>query len=341
MVLKPLDNFRMQETHHCVTGSLRHIYVFNGHDISEDMLLGIGGGVGFIYWHMKDAPPIFGGRRVPQARPFEQIVGERTGVIIETHTTASARKAEQTLLALLEAGQPVALQVDMGYLPYFDFGGHEYHFGGHVVVACGYDPETHTVLIADRDLELHPVPMDTLEAARGSKYKPFPPKHAWMTFDFSQKRMPTADEVRQAINEQADAMLNPPINNFGVKGIIKAGQLVPQWPNMMSEDDLRMCLFNVYIFISPVGGTGGGTFRYMFSRFLREAAEITGRTALNESAAEFWHIADLWEEQGLWFKQASESPNPASLLNAELTAWFTAQAECEKAAWETLRAAVS
>jgi hypothetical protein len=40
----------------------------------------------------------------------------------------------------LAASQPVMHQVDMGFLPYFDFGGKEYHFGGHVVVACGYDP---------------------------------------------------------------------------------------------------------------------------------------------------------------------------------------------------------
>jgi hypothetical protein len=34
------------------------------------------------------------------------------------------------------------LQVDMGYIPYFDFGGEEYHFGGHMVVACGYDAQS-------------------------------------------------------------------------------------------------------------------------------------------------------------------------------------------------------
>lgn len=45
----------------------------------------------------------------------------------------------------------------MGYPPYFDFGGQEFHFGYHVVLACGYNPETRLVLIADRDEVLHPV----------------------------------------------------------------------------------------------------------------------------------------------------------------------------------------
>ncbi len=41
---------------------MKHIYAFYGHDISEDMLLGLGSGLGFIYWHMKGIPPMFGGR---------------------------------------------------------------------------------------------------------------------------------------------------------------------------------------------------------------------------------------------------------------------------------------
>ena len=59
MALKPLDGFKSLETHHCVTGSMRHIYAYNGHDISEDMLLGIGAGVSFSYWHFKGQPPLW------------------------------------------------------------------------------------------------------------------------------------------------------------------------------------------------------------------------------------------------------------------------------------------
>ena len=62
MTLKPLEGFRSPETHHCVTGSMRQIYVYNDHDISEDMLLGIGAGVSFSYWHFKGQTPFMGGR---------------------------------------------------------------------------------------------------------------------------------------------------------------------------------------------------------------------------------------------------------------------------------------
>jgi hypothetical protein len=335
MTLKPLEGFKSLTTHHCVTGSMRHVYVYNGHDISEDMLLGLGAGVSFMYWHAKGQPPFIGGRGMPKPS-MEEIAGQRTGVEVRTYTTSSARKAEQAMLAMLDAGQPLMVQVDMGFLPYFDFGGTDYHFGGHAVVVCGYDAAARQVLIADRDEELHPVSLEDLERARGSTYKPFPPQRKWYAFDFVGKRLPTADEVRQAIAQQAKPMLEPPIANFGVPGIRKAARLVPKWPASMDADQLRWSLFNTYIFINAAGGTGGGIFRYMFSRFLREASEIMGDPALSDSADEFQRIGDRWEALGDWFRQASEADDRAALMG-ECSAPLNALADMEEAAWRRLR----
>ena len=335
MTLRPLEGFKSLTTHHCVTGSMRHVYVYNDHDISEEMLLGLGAGVGFIYWHTKGAPPFIGGRANARGE-FEPLAGKRTGVKIEPHTTSSARKAKRTLLEMLDAGQPVMIQCDMGFLPYFDFGGYEYHFGAHVVVVCGYDAETDQVLIADRDEELHPVSLEDLEKARGSTFKPFPPRHKWYTFDFSGKRQPTAEEVRQAIAEQAQGMLEPPISNFGVKGIRKAAKRVLKWPDQMDEEELRFTLFNTFIFIDATGGTGGGIFRYMFSRFLREAAEITSNDRLIEVADEFQRIGDKWQVVAEIFKSTSEADDPTAEL-PEISTPLLELASLEEAAWSRLR----
>jgi hypothetical protein len=338
MPLKPLGGFKSLKTHHCVTGSMRHIYAYHDHDISEDMLLGIGSGVGFIYWHMKGAPPLIGGRanfERPGEEGLEKTTGRRTGVVVESYTTSSARKAERTLLEMLDAGEPVMIHCDMGFLPYFDFGDSNYHFGGHVVVVCGYDTETHQVLIADRD-GVYPVSMEDLAKARDSKYKPFPPMHKWYTFDFSTKRQPTAHEVRQAIAEQAARMLEPPISNIGVKGIRRAAKRALKWPDQMDEDELRFTLFNTFIFIDATEGTGGGIFRYMFSRFLREAADIMGDARLNESADAFQHIGDRWQQVAEIFQRGWEAENPATVL-PETTAPLTEIADLEEAAWTRLQ----
>jgi hypothetical protein len=333
MTLKPFEHFTSLPTHHCVTGSMRHIYAFNNCDVSEDLLLGLGEGVGFMYWQAKGQPPFLGGRAAPKPG-MEVVAGQRTGVVITAHTTSSASKARQVLLSMLAAGQPVMLQVDMGFLPYFDFGGQEYHFGGHAVVACGYDPLTEQVLIAERD-GLHPVPLTDLEKARSSTFKPFPPGNGWWTFDFAGFHLPSAQETRQAITPQAAAMVHPPIRNFGVAGIRTAAERIPHWPEQLSADEIRSALFNIYIFVSPVGGSGGGCFRYMFSRFLAEAAAITGEAGLAESAIEFKTIGDDWEALASWAKAASESPDPSARL-CECTAFLQGIADKEQAAWEKL-----
>jgi hypothetical protein len=333
MTLNPFDGFTSIPTHHCVTGSMRHIYAFNGCDVSEELLLGLGEGVGFMFWQAKGQPPFLGGRATP--RPSMEITaGRRTGVCIEAHTTSSAGKARLDLLNRLAGGQPVMLQVDMGFLPYFNFGGQEYHFGGHAVVACGYDPQTEQVMIADRD-GLYPVPLADLEKSRASTFKPFPPRNGSWSFDFTGFHQPTADETRLAITKQALRMINPPIRNFGVTGIRTAAERIPHWPGQLSSGEICSTLFNIYIFVSPVGGSGGGCFRYMFGRFLAEAAVITDETHLADSAAEFKRIGDDWESFAAWAKATSESPNPSAHLG-ECKTILQSIADKEQNAWERL-----
>jgi hypothetical protein len=333
MSLEPLHGFQSFNTHHCVTGSIRHVYAFNRFDVSEDLLLGIGSGMSFGYWHFKGQLPFLGGRNLTKPS-MEELAGQRTGVKVSLHTTTSLRKATQSLLEMLENGQPVMVMLDMGFLPYFDWGGAEYHFGAHAVVICGYDAQSKEVLAADRD-GLHLVLLETLEKARSSTFKPFPPHNLWYTFDFSQRRTPTRQEVFQAIREQCRPMLEPPIRNIGVEGIRKAAEMIPHWKQTMDAQELRSALFNAYIFVSPVGGSGGGIFRYMYNRFLREAAALANEPRLEESAIQFLRIADCWAEVGEWFRRGSEAPDPASRLG-EVVAPLEAIAELEQEAWRRL-----
>jgi hypothetical protein len=339
MSLRPFEGFESLETHHCVTGSMLHVYNFHNHEISEDMLLGIGSGVSFIYWHMKGMEPMFGGRGNvgrPGEDGLEITAGRRTGVGIEKHATSSARKAEKALLEMLEAGEPVMMNVDMGFLPYFDQLPDDFHFGGHAIVIGGYDPSSREVLVADRDAALHPVSLHDVAKARGSKFKPFPPRHLWFTFDFSQKRPPRESEIWMAIGEACTAMLEGPISNIGVRGIRKAAKKVLGWPKLMDEDGLRWSCFNTYIFIDAEGGTGGGIFRIMYARFLQEAVKLTGEESLSGTADKLFSIGNLWQEVAHIFKEGSEAEDPAAVL-PQTTEPLLEIADLEQGVWTDLR----
>ena len=328
-----IAGFNHRPTWHCVTGSMLDIYRFHGCSISEDMLLGLGEGVGAGYFRFKGQAPFFGGRANPKPSS-EALTCARTGVGMRARRSGSDEAAEKALFRSLASGEPVMVQVDMGFLPYFDFGGEEYHFGGHVVVACGLDEEDQTVSIADRDAEIHPVSFDAVRKARASRFRPFPPGRAWWEFDATGFRQPTAAEIRTAIENQARAMLEPPIRNLGVAGIRKAAAELPKWPGLADGWSLKDALFNLYIFTNEVGGSGGGFFRFMLSRFLGEAAALGCGAALKGVSERFHAIAESWDHVGDMCKRASQSSTPEESLGP-ISEAIAALADREEAAWRS------
>ncbi|HEY86630.1 MAG TPA: BtrH N-terminal domain-containing protein [Dehalococcoidia bacterium] len=78
--LIPFNHFKALDGYHCQTNSFVKIYDFYNSSLSEDVLLGIGSGIGFMYWHQKGILPFLGGR--DNNKNFHINIGERTGVAI-------------------------------------------------------------------------------------------------------------------------------------------------------------------------------------------------------------------------------------------------------------------
>ena len=308
----PFKNFKALDGYHCITNSLVKIFDFNGKKISEDMLLGLGAGMGFIYWKMKlgDTTSIFIGGR-GNNKDFFTDLGRRTGVKISCIYTSSSQKAENSLLNKLNAKEPVMMFGDMGFLPWFEFP-EEYHFGGHSFVICGFDG-AQQVLASDMDPKAtglkkgfyYPVSLAELARARNSEFKPFPPKNGTLEFDFTQFHQPLSEDIYSAIKQCIESELHPPIKNLGIKGLNLSSKEILKWPGQFNEKDLRMNLFSLYIFFE-IGGTGGGCFRYMYSRFLREAAGICRNKQLVSPAEKIHHAGEIYSQIGNLFKDSAQ-----------------------------------
>lgn len=268
--------------HHCESTAARNVFVHAGIDLSEEMLFGLGEGLGFIYWFMK-------GKKVAMPFPF---VGYRGGKVVELISTASERlgitwravetksagKAYRNVKQLLASGRPACIYVDMAYLPYMRLP-EEAHFGGHSIALYGLDENAQTAYVSDILDQPQTVTLEALGAARSSTHQPFPPKNRHLEFTFPKSPPVLRDLVLGAVEANAAAMANPPISNLGLKGMLRFAAEIRKWPRMLSPENLLSGLVNAFVYIE-VGGTGGGAFRPIYARFLKEAHDLTGESRL-------------------------------------------------------------
>jgi hypothetical protein len=302
-----IERFQPIAGHHCITTSLRHIFLYHGHPISEEMLFGLGSGLSFFYGEFKLAPYPFIGMRV-KIGEFEESLAQRLNMGIQTHQTASAKKAYRALAELISHDLPVMIYVDMAYLKYLNLP-EDAHFGGHSIVVFGIDEEQGLAYVSDRDgknhkvtlnddevpADMHTVTLQELENARGSKYKPFPPKNAWLTFNFTQFTPIDTQAIISAIRENTHQMLYPPIKNVGLKGIRLCAEKVLGW-QAFADEKLKWSALNGFIMINQVGGTGGGGFRKMYGNFLRESGKLIKVEALGEIGDEYVAVSAAWDK---------------------------------------------
>ncbi len=279
---------------HCETTALKRGLDYHGLSLSEEMLLGLGGGIGFIYRYMKMMPAPFVGGRSGKGTDFVTNICHRIGAEVTIIETASAKKGYQELKALLSSGEPAVVYGDMAYLPYFALP-EVAHFGGHVFVVFSLDEEANKVHIYDRSRKPVTVTIDDLARARGSKFPPFPPKHRLLRIGYPSKLGNLEAGIKESIRECCRGMLKPPITNLGLKGMEKWSKLVMKWPKQFTGLNLLGALMNGFIYIET-GGTSGSAFRPMYARFLEEASKAINQPALNEVAKLMRQSAAVWSQ---------------------------------------------
>ena len=279
---------------HCETTALKRVLDYHGLSLSEEMLLGLGGGIGFIYWYTKSMPGPFVGGRYGKAPEFPASICRRIGAEATIVETSSSKRGYEELKRLLRAGEPAVVYGDMVYLPYFAMP-EEAHFGGHAFVVSGLDEERDEVYIYDRGRKPLKVGIVDLARARGSKFSPFSPKHRLLKISYPVKVWNLEAGIKESIRECCKNMLKPPIKNIGLGGMEKWARMVVKWSGQFTGMNLLGALMNGFVYIE-IGGTGGSAFRSMYARFLEEASSIIGNPALREIAEMMRQSAAVWSQ---------------------------------------------
>jgi hypothetical protein len=287
-----LKDFTCTGGKHCQTTAMKGILDYSGHPFSEEMLLGLGGGIGFIYWYMKRMPAPFIGGRNAKPEDFTLNICKRIGAKASILQTLNKNKGYEELKNILRVGRPVYLFVDMAYFPYLALPENA-HFGAHTIAVFGIDEMNNKIYIADRGKKAVTVTIEELEKARNSKFPPYPPKNKLLKIQYPIETKSLEKGIVEAIKESCDTMLHPPIKNIGLQGMQKWAKLVIEWPKQFEGMSLLGCLFNTFVYIE-IGGTGGGAFRPMYAQFLKESVRLIKKPALLEVAELFEASGELW-----------------------------------------------
>ncbi|WP_181770775.1 BtrH N-terminal domain-containing protein [Amycolatopsis pittospori] len=316
-----LEDIKTAGGEHCETSTLDVLLRHAGVELSEPMLFGLGGGLGFIYWDGKNLPfPFVGGRSKPME--ISRKLTERIGLALRVKETTSARTAWRNVAEQIDAGVPVGLQLDSYHLEYFTS---KVHFGGHFAALYGYDDEKAFLVDTAQQGGEVSTSLESLERARGEK-GPMTAKN--LSFTITADTPPTvlSDAVRAAVRANATEFLNPPIANLGHRGIGKAAVQVRKWLDRSSDPARDLPQAAV---LMERAGTGGALFRRIYRDFLEECTAIVDDAGLHTAYEKYREIAPLWTEVARSFTRAGETGDARHLADASAILSGLAQLEQE------------
>jgi hypothetical protein len=303
------DGFAAFVGQHCETVATGSLLNAAGIRLSEPMLFGLGEALGFVMLNLKSLPlPFLGGR----ARPFAltDALCRNLGVDCTARESSSRANAWKTLEGALASGNPVGLQVDCFYLPYFS---QPIHFAGHFVAAYGLERDE--VLLVDTEPQgtLQRAPRAALEAARFAKGPMAAKARSW-TIDARRAAPKLPAAIRKAIRANARAYLAPQFSGASHLGIEKLADSLPSWRRIAAKPAEDLALASL---LMERAGTGGALFRNFYRDFLDESREhLPGaRAALDTGHALFAEAAAAWSSVAHCIAAAARG-NDAALAEA-------------------------
>jgi hypothetical protein len=317
-----VNNFPHTKGDHCESTTLKNCINFLGFQYSEPFIFGIDASMGFGFWGVdSDSGFILGGK---QGFLTEKSLACRLlGLTIEKRTFQRSAEAWKDVQQCLTKNQPIILQVDMGFLPYFtDL--NNFHFGGHFISLIGYNDAEKKALVGDNNEEnLKEIDAETVEKARSSIEGPrfMHPNNVRYVIQRRPdgKHPPLSGALKLAIQEVVKNMRAPSMGQFGIPGLKAFAKSIPEWPKKFEKSIKKADEVLKWLYGSiETYGTGGSLFRKMYIRFLKEILKLPelkeGKTAwtpaeyqlIDSNLPKLEIAAEKWTEFALIIKKAMD-----------------------------------
>jgi len=287
-------NFAHHQSAHCENGVVSNLMKFNGFEVSEPMVFGIGSGLLFCYlpFIKVNHAPAFTYRSMP-GFIFNRFA-KRVGIKIKREKFSNPKQAKARLDENLENNNPVGLQVGVYNLTYFP-DEYRFHFNAHNLVV--YGKENGNYLVSDPVMEtVTTLTEDELEKVRFAKGALAPKGHMYYPIDFP-KELQLDKAIVKGIKNTCKDMLAP-VPIVGVKGIRLVAKQIRKWPKKKGVKIANHYLGQIVRMQEEIG-TGGGGFRYIFAAFLQEASIVLKNEKLASMSKEMTEIGDLWRDFAL------------------------------------------
>ena len=273
-----------------------------GRPLTEQLLLGIGGGLGagYILWQFTGHHPIVTlGFRNQWQYPDRWLVKTcgRLGIEPKVQETSGHVSAMQWLRDALAADGPRPLAwIDAQEIGYWHYPEQFSGMGGYPVVV--YEERDGRFLIDDRNSRTISVDEATMRAARGrvSSYR-----NRLVTLDAPGDISEAA--IRGAVQEGLEDQvrhLQSESDSFSLPAWRKWARMLTDtkqrkgWPNVFSDQEgLFGVLVTMYESIES-SGFGGGSLRAMYGSFLEDAAVLLERPALKGPAEAYKALDGRW-----------------------------------------------
>lgn len=284
-------NFKHHQSAHCENGVASNLLKFNGINISEPMVFGIGSGLFYFYLpflKVNHAPAI---SYRPMPGSIFNKAAKRLGIKVKRIKFSNENQAQKALEQNLKNNIPTGLQVGVYNLTYFP-DEYRFHFNAHNLVV--YGKEEDTFLVSDPVMEtvtkLTSKELEKVRFAKGAlapKGQMYFPINVPITLNWE-------SAIKKGIKNTCNDMLAP-VPMIGINAMKWVAKDIRNWPKKKGVKVANHYLAQMVRMQEEIG-TGGGGFRFIYAAFLQEAAVILNNDNLKELSTEMTIIGDMWRD---------------------------------------------